>query len=129
MLKLQILKLNKQHYYSTTKIVETINKSCEVIMNLPKDNYRKRESCGNKRAIIACSATNSTRQITEEAEVTTNVRNVRRLLKNCEHLERRKLQRKSWLKQEHKLWRLQFAEKHLCVSTKRRRVIFTDEKR
>ena len=34
------------------------------------------------------------RQIAEEAKVTTSVRNVRRLLKNCEHLKRRKLQQK-----------------------------------
>ena len=35
------------------------------------------------------------RRIAEEARVTINVRNVRRILKNCEHLKRQTLQRES----------------------------------
>ena len=68
-------------------------------------------------------------QILEKAVVTTNVRNVRRLLKNSEHLERRELQGKPCLKREHELCRLQFAEKHVYATKRRRRAIFTDEKR
>ena len=41
------------------------------------------------------------------------------------HLKRRELHEKRWLKQE----RLQFAEKRVRTNKKRRRVIFTDEKR
>lgn len=50
-------------------------------------------------------------QVVERAEVTTNVSYVRRFLKSCERLKRRKLQREPRLKQERVLCRLQFAEK------------------
>ncbi|CAD1475991.1 unnamed protein product, partial [Heterotrigona itama] len=121
-----ILKLNEQHC-SVTKIAKTVNRSRKVITNLLKDpdNYGRRKSCGrpqcltarDKRAIIrlASNSTLTARQIAEEAGITTNVRNVRRLLKNCEHLERRKLQRKPWSKQL-KLCRLQFPEEHELAS-------------
>ena len=39
------------------------------------------------------------------------------------------MQQKSWLKQERKLCRLQFAEKRVYTNKKWRRVIFIDEKR
>ena len=96
-----ILKLNKQHC-SVTEIAKTVNRSRNV-MNLLKDtdNYGRKKSCGrpqcltarDKRAIIrvASNSTLSARQIAEEAGVATNVRNVRRLLKNCEHLERTRI--------------------------------------
>ncbi|CAD1470096.1 unnamed protein product [Heterotrigona itama] len=50
-------------------------------------------------------------------------------LKNRVHLKRRKLQQKLWLKQEHELCRLQFAEKHVYTNKKWRTVVFTDEKK
>ena len=89
-------------------------------MNLLRDpdNYGKRKSCQrsivwDKRAITPNS--NSTaREIAENAEVA----NVRGLLKNREHLKRRELQRKPWLKQE--LCRLQFAEKRVYTSERRK---------
>ena len=53
----------------------------------------REESCGqrqcltarDKRAMIASNSSFAARQISEEAEVATNVSNVRRLLKNSEH--------------------------------------------
>ena len=84
-------------------------------MNLLKDtdNFGKRKCCGrptarDKRAIIRLASNSSiiAKQIAKKAEVATNVRNCEllgrnyKVLKNCEDLKRRKLQQKSWLKQE-----------------------------
>ncbi|CAK9833057.1 Transposable element Tc3 transposase [Anthophora retusa] len=69
------------------------------------------------------------RQIAHSVGIDTNVKNVRRVLKKCKHLVRRKLQKKPWLNAQHKTIRLRFAEKHIHMSKKWRRVIFTDEKR
>ena len=64
------------------------------------DNYGKRKSCGltvrDKRAKIhiALNSSSTARRIAGKTRVTKNVKNVRRLLKNCKHLKRRKLQQK-----------------------------------
>ena len=124
-----ILKLNEERY-SVTKVAKLINKSRKVIVNLLKDsnNYEKRKSCGrsrwltarDKRALIRVTSNSSStaREIAKKAGVTTKVGNVRRLLKNYKHLKRRKLQQKSWLKQDRELCRLQFAEKYVYANKK-----------
>ena len=98
------MKLNEERY---EEMARTVNRDRKVMMNLVKDldNYGKRKSkltttLGIKLSITSCSwnkraiqrtASNSSsieRQIAEKAGLTTSMRNVRRLLKNCEHLKR-----------------------------------------
>ena len=59
----------------------------------------------DERAIIRANSSLTARQIAEKAGITTNVSNVGRFSKNCEHLKRRKLQQKPWCVQEYKLHR------------------------
>ena len=70
------------------------------------------DDCSVECVVIRIASNSSlyTRQIAEK-NITTNVRNVRRFLKNYEHPKRQKLQQKSSLKQENKLCCLQFPEK------------------
>ena len=94
-----------------------LDKSCKVLVNILRDldNYGRKLwairltavsiiTARDKRAIIRLASNSSI--IAKQIGVATNVRNCERLrrnykvLKNCEHLKRRKLQRKSWLKQE-----------------------------
>ena len=74
-------------------------------MNLLKDldNYEQRKSYGRSQCLtvrdkrvkirIASNSSSIARQIAEKAEITT-IGNVRRLLKNSEYLQQRKLQHK-----------------------------------
>ena len=98
-----------------------LDKSCKVLVNILRDldNYGRKLwairltavsiiTARDKRAIIRVASNSSiiAKQIAKKAEVATNVRNCEllgrnyKVLKNCEDLKRRKLQQKSWLKQE-----------------------------
>ena len=58
------------------------------------------------------------RQMLEKAGVTTHVKNVRQVLRQCKHLKRKKLQRKPVLSEQYKSVRLVFAEKHIQLKKK-----------
>ena len=138
-----ILKL-KDEQYSVAQISKVTNRNRKVITNLLKDpeNYGKKTSSGHpqslsardKRAILRAASNSkmTARQLSQLAHcvgIDTNVKDVRRVLKKCKHLVRKKLQKKPWLNEQHKTNRLRFAEKHIHMIKKWRNVIFTDEKR
>ena len=118
------LKLNEEHC-SITKIAKTGDRSRKVMTNLLKDpvNSGKREGCGRPRCVTVCQAPLRDK-LQKKLELRRMIRNVRRLLKDYEHLKRRKLRRNPRLKQEHE----QFAEKRVYMNKKWRRVICIDEK-
>lgn len=126
---------------SLSKISKLVNRSPNVIRNLLKDpnNYGKKKSKGRasvtsvreKHAIlkIASNSTLTARQIASEAGVSTNVRNVQRILKQSKNIQRRRLQRKPPLTKKHIDNRMKFAREHLRWRKKWKRVMFSDEKR
>lgn len=127
--------------WSKAKIAKFINRSHRVVRNFLKDpeNYGKRKRTGRPRATtarerrsilrVASNSALTARQVAVEAGVSTNLRNVQRIIHECRHLKRKKLQRKPLLSDKHKLNRLKFAKDHVQWKKKWRKVIFTDEKK
>ena len=124
-----------------SEIAENLNRSRKVIYNLLKDpkNYGTNRNGGRPRMIserqkriILREASNShltARKIAEKVGISTNVRNVQRVLKQCEHIKRKKLKRKPPLTTKHKQARMKFAEDHLKWKKRWRQVLFSDEKK
>ncbi|CAH2092976.1 unnamed protein product [Euphydryas editha] len=139
--EINIIKKLHSENYSMVKIAKIINRSHRVVRNFLKDpeNYGKKKRTGRPKATtprerrsilrVASNSALTARQIAAEAGVSTNLRNVQRIIHDCEYLERKKLQRKPPLSDKHKLVRLQFAKDHVQWKKKWRKVIFTDEKK
>jgi transposase len=135
-----ILLLSKENF-SVSKIARIVNRSRKVIINLLRNpqTYGKKKRPGRptaltvreKRAIlrVASNASLTARQIAEACGIKTNIRNVQRVLQQCKHLQRKKLQRKPPLTEAHKKIRFKFAEKHVHWTKKWRKVLFSDEKK
>lgn len=123
--EIAIIKKLHSEYYSKAKIAKIINRSHRVVRNYLKDpeNYGKKKRTGRPRATtprerrsilrVASNSTLTARQIAVRAGVNTNLRNVQRIIRECEHLKRKKLQKKPPLSDKHKLLRLQFAKDHV----------------
>ena len=71
----------------------------------------------------------TSRQIAQEAGVSTHVRNVQRILQKSENIQRRKINRKPPLTKKQIDDRMVFARQHISWRKKWKRVIFSDEKR
>lgn len=139
--EINIIKKLHSENYSKAKIAKIINRSHRVVRNFLKDpdNYGKKKRTGRPRATtprerrsilrVASNSTLTARQIAAEAGVSTNLRNVQRIIRECEHLKRKKLPKKPSLSAKHKLVRLQFAKDHVQWKKKWRKVIFSDEKK
>lgn len=101
-----ILTLRKENY-SVSKIARIIHRSRKVVYNLLKNpkTYGTKKSSGRpkavsnrgKRAILkeASNSSGTSRQIAKAAGVHTNIRNVQRIIKECPHLVRMKLKKKT----------------------------------
>ena len=87
------------------------------MVNLLKDPDNSGEDCGRSQCRL--------RDKLQKKLKLQVIKKVRRLLKNCERLKRRKLQGKPRLKQVYE----QLAEKRVYTNKKWRRVVFIDEKK
>lgn len=136
----QIIAL-KQENYSNRDIGRRIGRDHKTINNFVKnkENYGKnrrgrtaRATTDRERRAILRKASNSAataRKIKEEVGTAASVQTVRRVIRQCPHIRRQKLQRKPHLLERHKTARLQFCQDHLHWKTEWEQVIFSDEKK
>lgn len=131
----------KEENYSNRDIARRIGRDPWTINNFVKnkENYGKhrrgrtsKATTERERRSILREASNSAataRKIKEKVGTTASVHTVRRVIKQCPHLRRQKLQKKPRLLQHHKNARLELCREHLHWKTEWQQVIFSDEKK
>ena len=85
----------------------------------------------DKRAIMSVASNwqLTTKQIMKKSSVSAGVSSVRRVPLSCKDIKRLKLKKEPSLTTKHKVERLRFAKETVRWKKKRRRVLFSDEKR
>lgn len=126
---------------SLHKIAEKTGRHRKTIAHFLKDkeNYGKNYKGGNnrvvsqadKRAILrnASNSHDSSRKIREKSGVNVSLSTVQRVIKNAEHLQRKKLKKKPPLNAQRKQMRMEFARTHMSWTTQWHYVAFSDEKK
>lgn len=127
--------------YSGRNIGTKIGRSCNVVNSYLKDkeNYGGRMKGKTFRATTerenrliikeASNAAISAVKIANRVGCSASISTVRRVIKKCPYLRRRKMIKKPLLNAKHRERRLIFAKEVMSWSEKWRKVIFTDEKK
>lgn len=131
----------KEEGYSSRAIAAKIGRGKTVINNFLRnmDNYGKnmkgrtyRATSQRERCLIIRKASNSASSVSKirsETGVNASLSTVRRIIKSCSHLKRKKLQKKPPLNKQRKEKRLEFGRAKMTWSSEWRTVVFSDEKK
>lgn len=131
----------KQENYSNRQIAIKIGRNHVTINNYlnNQENYGKnrkgrtsRATTERERRLILRAASNSAataRKIKDKVGTSASIWTVRRVIKQCLHLKRKKLMKKPHLLQRHKDARLEYCRTHFNWKEEWHQVIFSDEKK
>lgn len=135
----KILAFNQQNL-SNREIAKKLGRNHKTIISYLRnqENYGKnrkgrtaRATTERERRSILREASNSAasaRKIKDKVATSASIWTVRRIIKQCPHLRRKKLMKKPHLLPHHKNSRLEFCRTHLNWNEEWRQVIFSDEK-